>query len=172
MNEVIQTIMTRRSIRSFNETQLTKEQLEVLIQAGLCAPSGMCKQTWKFFGVLNQEIINRLATTIEETLGRKGYNFYHAKALIITTNEANSTWCKEDNACALENIFLAAHSMGIGSVWINQLLGQCEEPAIRAILEELGVPANHQVFGIAALGYDTNEPKGQVEKIGEYVIIE
>lgn len=172
MNEVIQAIMTRRSIRAFNDELLTKEQLEILIQAGLCAPSGMCKQTWKFTGVLNQEIIAKLAKTIEELQGREGYNFYNAKALIITSNESDSTWRKEDNACALENIFLAAHSVGIGSVWINQLLNQCDETRIREILDQLGVPKNHEVFGIAALGYDCNEPRGQVVKKGEYVIVE
>lgn len=172
MNEVINNIMTRRSVRAFNEQLLTKEQLEVLIETGLCAPSGMGKQTWKFTGILNQEIIAKLASAMEEVLGRTDYNFYHAKALIITTNERNSNFGKEDNACALENIFLAAHSMGIGSVWINQLLGNCDEPKIRAILDELGIPADHVAFGIAALGYDENEAKGQVKKIGQYAIIE
>ncbi len=172
MNEVIKNIMTRRSTRAFGEKQLDKEQMEVLIQAGLCAPSGMGKQTWKFTGILNQEMIVRLASTMGEVLGREGYNFYHAKALIITTNDRDSTWGKEDNACALENIFLAAHSMGIGSVWINQLLGQCDNPQIRSILDELGIPQNHVAFGIAALGYDEKEAKGQVAKIGQYVIIE
>lgn len=170
MNDVIQAIMTRRSIRSFDEKLLTKDQLEVLIQAGLCAPSGMCKQSWKFVGILNQEMISKLASVIEDVLGREGYNFYGAKALIITTNLSDSRFAKEDNACALENIFLAAHSMGIGSVWINQLLGQGDDPRVRAILDELDVPKNHEVFGIAALGYDPNEPKGQVSKTGEYVI--
>lgn len=172
MNEVIQTIMTRRSVRAFDEGLLSKEQMEVLMQVALCAPSGMGRQTWKFTGVLNQDIIVKIAKAVETSLGRTGYNLYEAKALIITTNKTDSPWAKEDNACALENIFLAAHSMGIGSVWINQLLDICDEPEIRSILDELGVPENHGVYGIAALGYDKNEPKGQVDKIGEYVIIE
>ncbi|MFI3201294.1 MAG: nitroreductase [Eubacteriales bacterium] len=171
MNEVIHSIMTRRSVRAFTDQPLTKEQVEILIQAGLCAPSGMNKQTWQLIGILNQEIIAKLAKAVEEVLGREGYNFYNAKTLIITTNEVEGKWSKEDNACALENIFLAAHSMGIGSVWINQLLGQCEDPKIRTILEELGVPVHHEVFGIAALGYDVNEAKGQVEKMGQYKIV-
>lgn len=172
MNEVIKNIMTRRSVRSFDDTQLTKEQLETLIQTGLCAPSGRCMQTWKFTAVLNRDIIARLAHVIQETQNRQNYNFYNAQTLIITSNEKDSPWGKEDNACALENIFLAAHSMGIGSVWINQLLDHCDEPEIREILNELQIPENHAVFGIAALGYDTNAPRGEVKKKGQYVIIE
>lgn len=172
MNEVIQNILTRRSVRAFTGESLTKEQVEILIQAGLCAPSGMNKQAWQLIGVLNPDIIEKLAHAIEETQGREGYNFYNAKTLIITTNETEGKWSKEDNACALENIFLAAHSMGISSVWINQLLDHCHEPKIRKILEEIGVPSNHDVYGIAALGYDVNEAKGQVKKMGTYQIIE
>lgn len=172
MNEIIQNIMTRRSVRAFTDELLTKEQVEVLIQTGLCAPSGMNKQTWQFFGVLNQEMVSKLANAIGEVQGRDDYNFYNAKTLIITTNEVDGRWAKEDNACALENIFLAAHSMGIGSVWINQCLDQCDQPQIRSVLDELGVPENHVVYGIAALGYDVNEGKGQVAKNGKYVIVE
>ena len=60
---------------------------------------------------------------------------------------------KRTNACAMENIFLAAHSLGIGSVWINQLQGICDEPSIREILNDFGIPADHIVYGMAALGY-------------------
>ena len=62
-----------------------------------------------------------------------------------------------DNACALENIFLAAHSMGLGTVWINQLSDTCDVPEVRAVLTEFGVPENHKVFGIAAIGYAAAE---------------
>ena len=79
---------------------------------------------------------------------------------------------KEDNACALENIFLAAWSFGIGSVWINQLQGICDRPAIREILDSFGIPKNHVVYGMAALGYPAQEPKKNVEKIGEVAIVE
>jgi nitroreductase len=77
----------------------------------------------------------------------------------------------EDNACALENIFLAAHSLGIGSVWINQLRHCCDEAEVRAILEEWGIPEDHVVYGIAALGYQDGEPLGEVEKKGVIKIV-
>lgn len=59
---------------------------------------------------------------------------------------------------ALENIFLAAHALGIGSVWINQLNGICDEPAVRAVLTKLKIPENHIVWGMAALGYAEAKP--------------
>ena len=58
--------------------------------------------------------------------------------------------------------------MGIGSVWINQLQGICDEPEIRAVLRELHIPEDHVVYGLAALGYaDPDTPVRPYRKIGE-----
>ena len=135
MNETIQTILTRRSIRSFKEQPIAKEDLDLMIQAALPAPSGMGLQTWQFTVITNPEKIQSLAKAISSVLNRSGYDMYRPAALIIPSNQKDSHFGKEDDACALENIFLAAHSLGIGSVWINQLQGICDEPAVRAILK-------------------------------------
>lgn len=172
MNEVINNILTRRSVRDFNETQVSKESVELLIKTGLYAPSGMGRQTWKFTGLMNQELIKELAEVIEEVLGRKNYNFYKSKSLILVSNEIGGKWSKDDNACALQNIMLAAHSMEIGSVWINQLQDICDHEKVRPILNRMGIPENHEIYGLAALGYQVSEPRGVVEKKGEFTIIE
>ncbi len=54
----------------------------------------------------------------------------------------------------MENIFLAARSYGVGSVWIiNQMQNINDRPAVRALLNEIGVPADRVIYGVAALGY-------------------
>ena len=60
MNEVMNAILTRRSIRKFTADPIPAEVLEDLVKAALHAPSGMGKQTWQFTVVTNQEIIHRL----------------------------------------------------------------------------------------------------------------
>ncbi len=173
MNEIIHNILSRRSVRKFTDQPITKDVMEELIKTGMYAPSGMNQQTWKFWGVLNKEKIKELATVMEKSLGREGYNLYEPAGLLIISNERESRWGKEDNACALQNIFLAAHSMGVGSVWINQLNeGACDIPEIRGVLDSLGVPKEHVVYGMAALGYPMKEPRGIIEKTGEYTIVE
>ncbi len=172
MNEVINNILTRRSVRDFNETQVSREDMELLIKTGLYAPSGMGRQTWKFTGIMNEALIKELADVISEVLERKNYNFYKSKNLILVSNEIGGKWSKDDNACALQNIMLAAHSMEIGSVWINQLQDICDHEKVRPILDRMGIPANHEIYGLAALGYQISEPKGIVEKKGEFIIIE
>ncbi len=172
MNEVINNIMTRRSIRAFTDKPVSKEDIKTLIDCALTAPSGANKQTWKFTAVLNKEIIIELYKAIGKAWGNENYNMYDPMALIIPSNVKDSKWGRDDNACAMENIALAAHSMGLGSVWINQLVGYCEEPEIRAILTKLGISEDHEVYGIAALGYSAKPEEGVREKTGEFVIIE
>ena len=171
MNAVIENLLTRRSVRSFRDQAISEEDLQLILKTAAYAPSGMGKQTWKFTAVTDRAKIQKLAAAIAQELKRENYDMYNPQVLIIPSNERESIWGKEDNACALENIFLAAHSLGIGSVWINQLQGICDVPAIRAILDEFEIPTDHVVYGMAALGYPAAEPAKEVTKKGKIQII-
>lgn len=171
MNEVIKNLLTRRSIRSFSEKKISDEDLNTILDAAIYAPSAMNMQTWQFTAVTDRTEIQRLAAAIGKVLKREEYDFYKPDVLIISSNERDSRWGADDNACAMENIFLAAHSLGIGSVWINQLRITCDEPNIREMLREWGIPDNHVVHGVAALGYSLEEPNADVEKKGIVKII-
>lgn len=160
MNETIKTILNRRSVRSFTDQRIGRDELELIVKAGIHAPSGRNKQLWHFSAVCNEALIQKLAHAISKELGSgDDYNFYGPNALIIVSNQRDNPHGEADSACALENIFLAAHSMGIGSVWINQLKGICDVPDIRNVLNELKVPADHVVWGMAALGYPAHPHK-------------
>lgn len=167
MNLIMENLLTRRSIRSFTQTPIPRGDLEQIVKAALYAPSAKGLQTWRFTVLTDTAKIQKLARAIETELNRPGYDMYCPQALIIPSNEASSPYGKEDNACALENIFLAAHSLGIGSVWINQLQDICGRPAIREVLDELEIPADHVVYGMAALGYPAPAPEKEVHKTGK-----
>lgn len=168
MNETMNTILNRRSVRNFTREEIPEEILRDLASAALHAPSGMCRKTWKFTVVTNQELIKKLTNAIKEVLSRESYDMYNPTAIIIPSNERDSVWGRDDNACALQNIFLAAKSYNVGSVWINQLNNICDEPKIREILNELEIPENHIVYGLAALGYpDPNVEERPYREIGE-----
>lgn len=171
MNEVIQNILTRRSVRAFTDKPVSREDLELIIKAGLYAPSAKNLQTWKFTVLTKRADIDALARAIEKALDRSGYDMYKPAAVIIPSNVNDSPFGKEDNACALENIFLAAHSLGMGSVWINQLQGICDNPEIRALLHSWGIPDNHIVYGMAAIGYAAEGSTREPNKVGEFKII-
>ena len=171
MNETLNTILTRRSTRKFSDKPIPEDEMELIVQAGLHAPSGMGLQTWQFTVVRNREKIQMLAAAVEKTLDRQGYDMYQPRVLVIPSNEKESRFGREDDACAMENMFLAAHSLGIGSVWVNQLQGICDEPSIREILNDFGIPADHIVYGMAALGY-ADDVKAEKQRIGKVVVVE
>lgn len=109
MNAIIENLLTRRSTRAFLQKEIPDNELNEILQAAIYAPSGMGKQTWKFTVLCNQEKIQQLAELIGRKLGRKGYDMYRPQVLIIPSNQKENPHGMEDNACALENIFLAAH---------------------------------------------------------------
>ncbi len=153
MNPVMENLLTRRSVRKFTAQRISREALAAILKAGIYAPSGMNMQTMRLTAVTDREKIQRLAEITGRKLGRCDYDFYKPDVLVIPTNERESRWGMEDNACAMENMFLAAHSLGIGSVWINQLREVCDDEEVRSLLREWGIPDGHTVYGAAALGY-------------------
>lgn len=166
MDKVFENLFTRRSIRNFSDKKISKSDLELIAKAAVYAPSAMNMQKWQITVVDNKDKIQSLARVIARHLGRdEGYNFYAPDALIITSNPRDNRNGAEDCACALENIFLAAHALGIGSVWINQLKGICDAPEVRAELDKLSIPSDHLVWGMAALGYASQPPKEAVKNL-------
>ena len=70
MNEIIKAILERRTCRSFTQEAVTLDQVKTILDCALAAPSGMCKQTWKFTAVVNPEKIQRLAAAVGSALNR------------------------------------------------------------------------------------------------------
>lgn len=165
-NQVLENIKMRRSVRAYTERQVSMEDLNLILEAAAYAPNGMHLETWHFTAIrskkvleeLNEKIKGAFAKSDDPRLQERGHSetyccYYHAPTLVIVSNEPTRWWAGMDCACALENIFLAAASLGIGSCWINQLGQTCDEPHVRSFLTGLGVPEHHKVYGCAALGY-------------------
>lgn len=187
-NPVIDTILSRRSVRRYQSRQITAEQLELLLAAACHAPSGSNSQSWLFTAVQNPEIIKTLNEEVRRGLqslpaqeneyparaaARKNsknpdYHFcYHAPTLIIASNLADYGNAMADCAAALENILLAAHSLGLGSCWINQLTWLSDTAAVRDYLFSLGIPYTHRICGAAAIGYTKGSyPQAPLRKPG------
>ncbi|MDR0804422.1 MAG: nitroreductase family protein [Oscillospiraceae bacterium] len=179
-NAVIQTIHARRSTRKYTAEQITEEQLDTLLDAAIWAPSGSDCQTWQFTAIQKEDVllkINELvkeglrvwtpnddyasrAAAIRQNAQKAEYNFYYrAPTLILTSNRPNYENGLADNALALQNVFLTAESVGLGSCYINQLRWTSEYAPLRDYLAELGIPREHVLFGAAAVGHiDTATP--------------
>lgn len=180
-NPVLDCILARRSVRSFRQEQISDEELNQILQAAVWAPSGSNNQSWLFTVVQNPGQLEQLNALLRRgflewqpgeheypaKLGarKRAENedanfFYHAPTLVIVSNVPGYANAMADCSCALQNIFLSAQSLGIGSCWINQFTWLNDSNILREALAELGLPKEHVICGAAALGY----PNGQAPK--------
>ncbi len=169
MNEVIKNILSRRSVRSFEDRQIPSRDLMAILDCARRAPSGMNAQGCHFCVVQKKESLSALLSAAKEAFLASGDAFYASEAadpsfnffyaaptfVIVSANPTSPDIVapEADAACALQNIFLAAHSLGISSCWIHALVPFCSSPALRPVLTSLGVPPENMVYGGAALGY-------------------
>lgn len=166
MGEILNKIKERRSIREYEEKQISDDSLNNILEAATFAPSGQNKQNWIFTAIQNKEILsklnlaikNRFSDSIVPELKEKGkstnFSFnYNAPTFIIVSAPRESLLGTYNAGAALQNIFLAAHEEGLGSVWIHALTRLYDYTDIREILTEVGIPETHVVTGSAAIGY-------------------
>ena len=176
-NPVLDCILTRRSIRRYQQRPVPRQELELLLQAAIYAPSGNNSQSWLFTVVQSPQTLEKLnqlvrlgflalpdetpssprAAAKKRAQSEEFCFYYHAPALIIASNQPNYANALPDCSAALQNIFLAAHSLGLGSCWINQLRWLEEDTALRSYLAQLGLPKEHTICGAAAVGYPLGE---------------
>lgn len=172
MNETLSVIKNRRSIRSYKSDPLSDEQIAQILEAGQYAPSAMNEQPWHFTVITNQDTMKRLSKASAEIFINSGNEalkkrlggrtpeevdlFYHAPVAIVVSSEANMIAPQIDCALAIENMFLAAESLQIGSCWIHALGHVCALPEGKEMLTQEGiVPAGNIVVGTAIFGYKT-----------------
>lgn len=162
MNDTIRNILNRHSVREFEDKRIPRALLEMIVKAGIQAPSGHNLQAWRFTVVRDKKKIEELKCLIKETAEKKKVYFYgmqNPDTLIIVSNDRRNENGIQDSSCAAENIMLAAQSYGIGSVWINALKTICDEPEIREVLSSYGIPERHIVWSVVAMGYPAEQPK-------------
>lgn len=174
-NQVMKTILERRSCRLFDTAKKVSEQdLFTVLKAGAYAPSAMNTQSWRFTVVesaqklqeLNAAMLARMDIAARERATQRAGNrpvspFYNAPVMIVVSlKNGASPYPEADAACALQNMFLAATSLGLGTCWINQLRGaDVTDPHVGGVLRDFGVPEDHTVYGCCALGYaDAESP--------------
>jgi nitroreductase len=169
MSKTISDIIERRSIRHYTEQTIPRDTLELLLKAARYAPSAMSSQVWHFTVISNRGVIDRLTEALKAAVSdpavpvpeklriavsKPEYTVnYGAPHFIIISGDP--AWATAINDCSLAagNIMIAAHSLGLGSCWINQPGAVCGVPGFRALLSELGVPENYKVYACLCLGY-------------------
>ena len=156
-NETINTIMTRVSVRQFTTEKPSEEQITVLLRAAMAAPSAINKQPWDFLVVDDPAILQKIG---EQFPNSRVQN--NAQVAIVPCGnlskaiegEAQDFWI-QDVSAAVENLLLAAHSMGLGAVWTGLI--PIKERANQAA-ELLGLPEQIVPLCIIPVGYPAEQP--------------
>ncbi len=166
-------ILTRRSVRQYLEEPIEQEKLEQIVRAAAWAPSGRNEQSWHFIMISNPEKIQRLAAAVREADDRpEGYNFYAPSAFLIVSGERENRNAPLDSGAAMQNALLAAWDMGVTSCWINQVRDVCDDPAVRALLTEYGLPESHVVWAAAGFGYADDRPEPHERAAGSITFVD
>lgn len=163
--DVFEAIFTRRSVRKFKKTPINRQTLRKVFEAARWAPSWANTQCWRFIVVEDEEIKVKLADTLSPRnparqgirdapvvivvcaeLGKSGY----IRGNLVT--DKGEWWYMFDVALAVQNLTLAAHALGLGTVNV----GYFDSEKVRELLE---IPENVEVIEIIPLGYPDEIPR-------------
>lgn len=152
-NAVLEAIKSRRSIRKFKPDAVSKELIDQIIEAGLYAPSGMGKQPVIFVTITNKEIIGKLSAVNAEIMGTDTDPFYGAPVAIVVLANTERPTHVQDGSLAMENLMLSAHSLGLGSFWINRAKETFERDEWKQFLKDQSIEGSYEGIAICVVGY-------------------
>lgn len=169
MNEIIKAMEERRSIRKFKPDMPEKKDIDQIIEAGLYAANGMGKQATITVAVTNKELRDKLSADNCKIGGwKEDFDpFYGAPVILIVL--AQKDWANRvyDGSLVMGNIMLAAHSLGLGSIWIHRAKEEFEMPEYQQLLKDLDIEGEWEGIGHCAIGYtDGDLPKAAKRKDG------
>lgn len=159
MNEVIKAMKERRSIRKFKAEMPPKADLEQIVEAGLYAANGRGRQAVITIAVTDKELRDKLSAVNNEIMGGPEGNdpFYGAPAILIVLANKEMPTAPYDGSLVMGNLMLAAHSLGLGSIWIHRAKEEFEMPEYQKLLKDLGIEGEWEGIGHCAVGYIDGE---------------
>ena len=129
MNETLQTICTRKSVKKYKPDTVEKALIEKIVEAGTHAPTGLNKQSPIILAVTNRQVRDELSRL----------HVY-------------------DGSLVMANLLLAAHSLGLGACWIHRAKETFERPEGKALLQKLGIEGEYEGIGNCIVGYPDIDP--------------
>jgi nitroreductase len=145
--ELLEGIYTRRSVRQFTAQPVEREHLLEIIKAGTWAPSGLNNQPWRFVIVQGKAVRDNLAK-----LTKYHFVIEAAPACVAVFIDKSVMYhgVKDHQAmgACIQNMLLAAHALGLGAVWLGEILKNAE--GVRTLL---GVPGDLELMAVVALGH-------------------
>ncbi|WP_338731485.1 nitroreductase [Mangrovimonas cancribranchiae] len=168
---IIHNILTRRSIRKYKDTQVSKAQLDTIMKSALFAPSALNKQPWEVRVIQNKELLTEINDRFlsyaegKEFQGsaaryrEPGFSIFHgAPTLIVIARDTSSNISYLDCGIILQNILLSAHAIDLGTCPLGTLVPVLNKEENKDIIDLLNIPEGYEVAINVALGYPDEQP--------------
>ncbi len=164
---VLNAIFQRRSIREYTADPIAMEQLRQIVEAGIWAPSGLNNQPWRFVLVRNHGIRHKLAE-----LTRYNHIVEAAQGLIAVFLDTELIYDEvkdhQSAGACIQNILLATEALGLGGVWLGQILKNKNQ-----VNEVLELPDTLDLMAVIAVGYRRqNNQHSKRKQLSEFIIKE
>jgi nitroreductase len=151
----LKAIQSRRSVRQYKKSKVSKEKINQILKAAMYAPSAMNYQPWQFIVLDKREDIDHLYK-----INPHAEMILKAPLAIIVCGdlkaEMNIDYLVQDCSAATQNALLAIHELGLGGVWISAYPNQ---KAVNAIRKYYGMPKNIVPVSLISLGYAAEKVK-------------
>lgn len=156
---VMKNILSRKSVRSYTDEAVTRQQLDTLVRAAMAAPTGKDMRPWKFIVIDDKSVMQQLAAQLP-----KAKMLAEAQAAILVCGDLSikdkegkpSTNWTFDCSAASENLLLQAEAMGLGAVWTGVYPYEDRMDAIKKVFE---LPDDIIPFSLIPIGHPKGDPQ-------------
>lgn len=170
-NPVIETIMTRRSIRKYKDNPVNRDTMQIILECGINAPNALNKQSWEVRVVDNPEFINGITELFKQKNPKAAEDpafknmFRNAPTVAFVAQDAAFPFSKIDCGLMGENMILSAWSMGIGSCCLGGPVHFINnEPEAKPYLDRLGFSEGYELIYCIAFGHPDETPDAKPRK--------
>lgn len=178
VDPVIETIMSRRSIRKYKPEAVEREKMQTIVECGINAPNGMNKQSWEVRVVDNPEFINGLTEIFKKenpkAAERPGFQnmFNNAPTVVFIANDPAYDMSQIDCGLLGENMILSAWSMGIGSCCLGGPVRFMKSPAAVEYMKKLGFSEGYELLYVIAFGYPDEMPAAKPREVSKVKFVD
>lgn len=164
MNKTVSDIINRRSIRSYKPEQITREELDIVLEAGKYAPTALNRQSPIIVALQNKEDIAVLSKLNAAVMGSSSDPFYGAPTVLVVLADAANANAVADGSLVMGNLMNAAYALGLGSCWVNRAREVFAADEGKALLKKWGIEGDYIGIGNCILGYPDEEPTAKPRK--------
>ena len=178
-NAVIETIMSRRSVRRYQPQAVGRDTMEVILDCGINAPNGMNRQSWEIRVVNTPEYISELDSLNRSLALAKGMDAskirhasYGAPVMIFIANDPSYDFSQVDCGLLGANMILTAQSLGLGSCCLGGIARTMKLPEAESLLKRLDLPENYNLLYAISFGYPDESPAAKPRRAEKIKFVE